>query len=501
LVTIKTLRALKPGVWLSDGGARGAGTLVFRRSGGDIRAYFRYTQADGSRYALPLGHFDEEGCDGLTLAEARAKSGELSRLYLSGVKDLRAHLEAEEAARHAAEEARRAAEEAALAEAQVKSERTLIALCHAYADALEQQGKNKSASNARSVFKVHVYRAHRELAQTPAEDITPRDVAMLVRRVREAGKERTAGVLRSYLRAAYAMAIRAPFDSAVGSKLATFGVEMNPVDAIPTIPVRAGHRTLSAAELRDYLSALADDLPDLALKLAILAGGQRMSQLLRARVADYNADTQTLRLWDSKGKRREPREHLVPLAPIGAALVVQLIERAQHRSAHSFRGDATKQANPSLWLSTGGATMAETTPGKRLAEIAAVMQLEPFNLRDVRRTVETMLAGMGVSRETRAQLLSHGLGGVQMVHYDRYSYIDEKRAALVGWEAHLAAVMAGDVAPASSGSAPSRPSEDGSLSWLPVALRRAARGYHLSPLTGSSEHRPDSGAPSLKSRR
>lgn len=442
MVTIKTLRTLKPGVWLSDGGARGAGTLVFRRSGGDIRAYFRHTQADGRRYALPLGHFDEDGRDGLTLAEARAKSGELSKLYLSGVKDLRAHIEAEQAARQASEEARRAAEQAASAEAEAQSRHTLIALCQAYAGALEQQGKIKSAGNARSVFKVHLQDAHEELAKSPAKYITPQDIAVLVRRVRESGKERTAGVLRSYLRAAYAMAIRAPFDSAVNSELAAFAVEMNPVDAIPTIPVRAGRRTLSAEELRDYLAALAGELPDLALKLAVLAGGQRMSQLLRTRVADYNADTQTLRLWDSKGKRREPREHLVPLAPQGAALVARLIERAQQRSAHSSPSDATKEANPSLWLSTGAARMTETTPGKRLAEIAARMQVEPFNLRDVRRTVETMLAGMGVSRETRAQLLSHGLGGVQAVHYDRYSYMDEKRSALQAWEAHLESLRA-----------------------------------------------------------
>ncbi|MCF7994780.1 MAG: hypothetical protein K9L88_08060 [Chromatiaceae bacterium] len=251
------------------------------------------------------------------------------------MKNLREHLEAEEAARQAAEEARKAAQEAALAEAQAQRQSTLIALCNAYADALEQQGKRKSAGNARSVFKVHVEKAHPDLARAPARDMTPRDMATIIRRVREAGKERTAGVLRSYLRAAYAMAIRAPYDSAANATMATFAVEMNPVDAIPTIPVRAGHRTLSAAELRDYLAALSDELPDLALRLAVLAGGQRMSQLLRTRVADYNEDTQTLRLWDTKGKRREPREHLIPLAPKGAALVAQLIERAIATSTKS----------------------------------------------------------------------------------------------------------------------------------------------------------------------
>ena len=51
-----------------------------------------------------------------------------------------------------------------------------------------------------------------------------------------------------------------------------------------------------------------------------------------------------------------------------------------------------------------------------------------------------MLAGMGISRETRAQLLSHGLGGVQVIHYDRHDYTDEKRSALRAWEDRIASL-------------------------------------------------------------
>ena len=51
-------------------------------------------------------------------------------------------------------------------------------------------------------------------------------------------------------------------------------------------------------------------------------------------------------------------------------------------------------------------------------------------MRDLRRTVETMLASLKVSSDFRAQLQSHGLGGVQHRHYDRYSYALEKIQAL-----------------------------------------------------------------------
>jgi hypothetical protein len=53
-----------------------------------------------------------------------------------------------------------------------------------------------------------------------------------------------------------------------------------------------------------------------------------------------------------------------------------------------------------------------------------------FMLADIRRTAETMLAGMRVSSEVRAQIQLHGLGGVQARHYDHHDYREEKRSAL-----------------------------------------------------------------------
>src|SRR5262249_46497843 len=62
---------------------------------------------------------------------------------------------------------------------------------------------------------------------------------------------------------------------------------------------------------------------------------------------------------------------------------------------------------------------------------------EAFQLRDIRRTCETRLAALGVSRDIRAQIQSHGLGGVQARHYDRHDSMPEKSAARTGWAAYL----------------------------------------------------------------
>lgn len=356
--------------------------------------------------------------------------------------------------RIAAAEAKRAAAEAAKAEADRQARYTLRALCDAYLSALERAGKGKSAAGARSLFKCHI---DQDTANKPARTVTAHEVAALVRKVREAGKERAAGVLRSYLSAAFNAAKRAPFDSALPADLIAFDIEHNPVDAIPAIAVQRGDRTLSAAELRAYIGHLlrighetGPELADMALLLALYAGGQRMAQLLRAKVGDFDQDTATLRLWDGKGKRTQPREHLLPLAPHAAGLVSALVERAKARETDRAKGEGRAPELAGLWLFSthGRVAMNPETVSNRAAEVCAGIGGEPFNVRDIRRTVETMLAGLGISKDTRAQLLSHGISGVQAAHYDRHAYTDEKRAALVAWEARLDAIRQAEKQPA-----------------------------------------------------
>ncbi len=174
-----------------------------------------------------------------------------------------------------------------------------------------------------------------------------------------------------------------------------------------------------------------------------------MAQLLRAKVSDYDPDTATLRLWDGKGKRTNAREHLLPLAPRAAAIVEGLVERARKLEAARAEPEGRSADMSGLWLfsTRGKVAMIFTTPGKRVTEISTGMAGESFDLRDIRRTAETMLAGLGVSKDVRAQLLSHGLSGVQDAHYDRHTYAAEKRAALMAWEARLTAIEKGEAMP------------------------------------------------------
>jgi len=327
----------------------------------------------------------------------------------------------------------REARETAAKDAKKAKTNTLKALLELYADHCLAQGKRRFAAAVRSATKCHLIEAAPDLAGTPAKDITPEQVAGLVRRVMEAGKVRAAGVFRSQLSAAFNCARKAPVSAELPAAFIDFDIKSNPVDAVPAIPVNARQRTLSKDELKAYLQALeGDHVLNPVLRLSVLTGGQRIAQLLRARVEDYDPANKTMRLWDRKGKRKQPREHLVPLGALGASLVAGLAEKAQ------------ENATPYLFPSSAGKPIYITQPGKRVSEISKEMGGDPFDVRDIRRTIETMLAGMGVGKDIRAQLLSHGITGVQAVHYDRHDYLKEKRATVRKWEAFLKRLIEGE---------------------------------------------------------
>lgn len=402
----------KTQAFLRDTETQGLGV---RATKGAKAFIFQSKLKDGSTIRSTIGDIRTWSLD-----SAKEEARRLQRLIDQGT-DPR---ELELAKAQAKAEAKREME-AALLEKENRSRYTLRALCNAYSDHLEAKGKG-SARQARSIFKCHVFEAAPEMADTPAREITAHQVAALVRKVMEQDKTRAAGVLRSYLSAAFNAARKAPFDAKLPSSLIAYSVESNPVEPIATIPVNRGERTLNADELKTYMAALSDEsIADLALQLALFAGGQRMAQLLRAKVSDFDQETDILRLWDKKGRRTTPREHLLPLAPMGAAIVEKLLAMAK------------KKKSDLLFSSNGSTPMVETTPGKRVFSICQVMGCEDFDLRDIRRTCETMMTGMGVSKDVRAQLLSHGLSGVQAAHYDRYEYITEKRNALEAWERRL----------------------------------------------------------------
>jgi len=442
-LTNNTLRATWRGKdkWLSDGGPRGAGRLVARVTRDGVNFLYQYFAPDGKKRRkrfFPLGPFDVTGARGLSLPKARDRAAELSTLYRAGTTDLHGHFErqrdAEERARKAAAEAARRAQEAA-------GRSTLRQLLDAYVGHLERLGK-QSVRDVRNIFKKNVFEAAPELGGRKAADVSINEFVEVIGKLTEAGKGRTAAKLRSYLRAAYALAISAKTDPSAPLAMRAFGVEVNPLASVDALAQfnRARKRTLSATELAAFakrLDAMAEGAQKDTLRLCILLGGQRPSQLLRARPADVDTAGATITLWDGKGRRKEPRQHVIPLVKDAAAILTRRLDNLGEGEP-LFSTDKNTQ----LSISTLSNLVTEIST-KMVGEKEA---REPFQLRDVRRTAETLLAGLKVSSDVRAQVQSHGLGGVQNRHYDHHAYVLEKKQALEKWARHLTALMTGKTA-------------------------------------------------------
>ena len=432
---IKKARAQGSPAWKHESRGRGSGALSLKAgTGGRAHWYYRYSENRKQRY-VPIGPYGT-GPDEFTLQAARVECDRLAAKRADvPAGDLRGHLALQEAAREA--EHRRQVREVKEA-----PERSLHALMLAYADALEAKGK-PAARDVRGMTRLHVADAFPQYADAPAREFTRRQAVEVVRRLVERGNGRTAGKLRSYLRAAFALALRAESDPAAPAKMLGFGIEANPIADTAAMPQfnRTRSRALAESELRALWERLkATDTPSaLAIRLSLLLGGQRFEQLLRARVADFDAEAGTLTLYDPKGRRTAPRAHVLPLGKEAAELVAARAAAAQAAGvAHLFPADAAKSLDPR--------TVSKFLQGVRRAMLAA-NEATDFQLSDLRRTCETRLAELGVSKDLRAQIQSHGLGGVQDRHYDRYEYLKEKRAALDAWAKWLATRPADNVVP------------------------------------------------------
>lgn len=366
--------------------------------------------AEGKERRITVGRLGPNGT-GLTLTAARERAAKLRAAVDSGGDPL------------AEREAKKAEQARQVEAARIDQERTLGHLLEAYADHLEAAGRD-AAKAVRGMFKNHVQMAHPNLWRKPARDLEPEEGVAILGALTAAGKRRQAGKLRSYLRAAFAAAVRARLDASSSEALRALDIRQNPMADLPTLEGGSGkarERALTVAELRAYwrrICALPD--PDGALlRFHLLTGGQRLAQL--ARVTELDPDVQAVIMRDAKGRRKEPRLHVVPLIP------------EAKEALDAMPGDS----GPFLFSIDGGASGATYDDvGRRVQEVVAAMREadelegEPFTPGDIRRTVETRLAALRVSKDIRAHLQSHGIAGVQDRHYDKHDYLDEKREAL-----------------------------------------------------------------------
>jgi len=311
------------------------------------------------------------------------------------------------------------------------TKRTLEDLMQAYAEWKKTSGKITHAHNVTITTRLHVTENNPDIAKKPASECTSADIATLIRPIHERGKITAAGNFRSMLSAAFQAALQAPYDPMMPKTMLGFDILANPVLALPAIRKAPRQQVMTQDELGKYGAAIlaGRGITYQCLSLSLLAGGQRPLQVSRVTDNDYLRDEGVLLIRDSKGKRQIPRQNFLPLAPYTKSLLAQWLDSGRH-------------IQHPIWFSVDGQKhMLVTSLSRQCIRVCQALGLINVQLRDVRRTVETEMARLGISKDLRAHLLSHGLGGIQDRHYDRYDRIDEKREALEKWEKHLLELM------------------------------------------------------------
>lgn len=329
------------------------------------------------------------------------------------------------------------------AAAEAKADRdagNLGKLLAAYVEHLKAAGK-ASAREVERAIERHIT-PKKKLAATPADQVTVDAVMPVFHSLAREGKLREAEKLRAYLRAAYTAARKARTDATMHT-FAGFQIRDNPLqDLDVSRPREAAEKAAEAAkarkwalsedQLRAYWKRISADATAAGalLRFHLLTGGQRVEQLARLTTADYDADAKTITLRDTKGRRQQAHEHVVPLLPDAVKALDAMRAPRQDEDGNDV------PPGPYLFtLTNGDAPAAYHVAWEATQEVAkAMVEAEEigrlFTPGTIRKSVETRLAAKGTPDEVLARLLSHGLGGVQARNYNAHRYDDEKRNAL-----------------------------------------------------------------------
>ena len=235
-------------------------------------------------------------------------------------------------------------------------------------------------------------------------------------------------------------------------KMFSWAVDVGLLDTSPMFGVRrpssegrGRERTLSDTEIRVLWRAFETAKIALssvaALKVMLLLGA-RAGEVVGMSVDElHNLDDAHSAYWELPPERmKSRRRHAVPLVGVAREIV---LEELSHQVRPHFVFESRSGAQlprPSL-VRILVALIKGLDPNGPDADVVARLQTDRPVAHDLRRTVATGLSKLKVPREDRLALLAHAPRDVHGQVYDHHDRMDERRAALLRWDAHLRKVI------------------------------------------------------------
>lgn len=314
---------------------------------------------------------------------------------------------------------------------------TVEQLFHFYIKDLELDEK----ASANEVTRIYLCDIHGVIGHMKTKDVSKRDCAKVIKNVADRGSVTMANRVRSYLHAAFTFGIFAEDEPRWMEQVPYFGLKHNPVAQTrrPLKSERVGERALSRDEIKILLTSLDKNVmkPSFTLALKLLVStGQRVRQLLEAEWSEINFEE---KIWEIPEKRNRkgaapPKRHAVALTGFHVRLLKQL--RGLSDGKYLFPNEQ------------GDGPLDDERLRKALTRFCKPNNysdgIEKFTLRDIRRTWKTLAASIGLELELRNRIQGHALSDVGSRHYDRYNYLNEKRAGMERYTNWLESVIRGD---------------------------------------------------------
>lgn len=264
---------------------------------------------------------------------------------------------------------------------------------------------------------------------------------------------------------------------ALVSKMFSFAVDADMLPANPCLRLRkraseiARRRVLSDAEIALFWDGITkrplSRRIGLALRLVLLTG-VRVTEMAGAELREFAQVDGNQATWSIPPARsKNGRAHVVPLSPMARAIVKELVDIANSRAAELEKREGRMAAARFLLVSPArddqpidghALSVAMARFGKSFdpthRDDAHELEVEHgkaatswFEDRptahDLRRTLATRLAALGVPAEDVKACLNHARSDVTGRHYDQYDRLREKRRALELWSEQVQSIIDG----------------------------------------------------------
>jgi integrase len=258
------------------------------------------------------------------------------------------------------------------------------------------------------------------------QDISKRDVIALLDGVHDRGSPIMANRVLS--------AVRKLFNWCVARDV----IQVSPCTLVtPPAPERSRDRVLSDDELRMVWNAAeGDGWPFGPLVKLLALTGQRLAEVGGMRWNEVDLEN---KLWTLPAERvKNGERHEVPLSDAAISILAAL-PRIKTTKGFVFttRRDATVSSFSRAKDRLDAAVKASLTKGAKPPE--------PWVFHDLRRTMASGMARLGIQLPVIEKVLNHTSGtfrGIVGV-YQRHSFAEEKRTALATWASHVETVVSG----------------------------------------------------------